>query len=69
MLASALRGNVRDGAFKYLQKRLLYALARDVARDRAVLALAGDLVYLVDIDYPAFGKLNVVIRRLYERCR
>ena len=36
MLSSALRGNVGNGAFYNFQKRLLNALARNVARDVAV---------------------------------
>src|SRR6202167_4532558 len=39
-----------DGAFHDLQKRLLHALARHVARDRGVVGFAADLVDLVDID-------------------
>src|SRR6185436_5313013 len=50
MLATALRGNRRDRALEDLEERLLDALAADVARDRRVLALAGDLVDLVDVD-------------------
>ncbi len=50
MLASALRGNVRDRAFENLQQRLLHAFAGDVAGDRRVLVLAADLVDLVDVD-------------------
>ena len=64
VLASALRRDVRDGSFEDLQQRLLHALARDVAGDRAVLAAAGDLVDLVDIDDAALGKIHVVVRRL-----
>ena len=66
VLAAALGRNVGDGALKELQKRLLHALAGDIARDGSVLALAGDLVYLVDIDDAALGALNVKIRGLQE---
>ena len=66
MLASALRRNVRDRALDDLQQRLLHALAGDVARNRGILALAGDLVDLVNVDDAALGELHVVIRRLQK---
>src|SRR5438445_192695 len=46
VLAPALRRNARRRALEDLEQRLLHALARDVARDRRVLGLAGDLVDL-----------------------
>ena len=55
VLAPALRRHVGDGALQDLEQRLLHALAADVAGDRGVLALAGDLVDLVDIDDAALG--------------
>ena len=50
VLAAALRRHVRDRALEDLQQGLLDALAGDVPGDRRVLALAGDLVDLVDVD-------------------
>ena len=64
MLAPALRGNVGDRALNDLQKRLLDALAGDVAGDGGVLRLAGDLVDLINIDDAALGQFHVKIRRL-----
>ena len=64
VLAAALRRNVRDGSLEDLQQRLLDALARDVARDRRVVRLAGDLVDLVDVDDPALGPGDVEVGRL-----
>src|ERR1700751_2280641 len=52
------------GALEDLQQRLLDALTGDVPGDRRVLALACDLVDLVDVDDPGFGLLDVVVRRL-----
>ena len=49
-----------------LEQRLLHALAGDVAGDRRVLALARDLVDLVDVDDAALGALDVVVRRLEQ---
>ena len=49
------------GALEDLQQRLLHALARHVAGDRRVLALAGDLVDLVDVDDPGLGPLDVEV--------
>src|ERR1019366_9545034 len=47
-----------------LEQRLLHTLPRHVTGDRGVLALAGDLVDLVDIDYPGLGPLDVIVGRL-----
>src|SRR5580700_7231022 len=55
VLAAALRRHARDRALDDFQKRLLHALTGDVAGDRGVVALAGDLVDLVDIDDAALG--------------
>ena len=66
VLASALRRDVCDRALKQLEQCLLHALARDVARDGRVLALAGDLVDLVDINNAALRTLDVKIRRLQQ---
>ena len=61
VLAPALRRHRRLGALEDLQQRLLHALARDVPGDRRVLALAGDLVDLVDVDDPRLGPLDVEV--------
>ena len=61
VLAPALRRHRRDRALEDLQQRLLDALAGDVARDRRVVRLAGDLVDLVDVDDPGLGLLDVEV--------
>ena len=66
ILASALRGHRGDRPFDELEQGLLHAFARDVARDRRVFALAGDLVDFVEIDDPALGLLDVAVGRLHE---
>ena len=66
VLAAALGRHVRHRALEDLQERLLHALAGDVAGDRGVLGLAGDLVDLVDVDDAPLGPLHVVVRGLEE---
>src|SRR6266568_1493332 len=61
MLAAALGGDRCGGALQDLEQRLLHALARHVTGDRRVLALASDLVDLVDVDDPGLGLLHVVV--------
>ena len=61
MLASALRGNVCNRSFKDFKQCLLYALTRNVTRDRTVFASSCYLVYLVDIDNTALGKTYVIV--------
>jgi hypothetical protein len=64
VLAPALGGHAGGGPLQDLEQGLLHALAGDVAGDRRVLALAGDLVDLVDVDDPGLGLLDVVVGRL-----
>ncbi len=66
MLAAALRRHRGNRAFHDLQKRLLNALARNVAGDRRVVGLAGDLVDFVDVDDAALGALDIVVGSLQQ---
>ena len=66
VFASALRRDRGDRPFQDLQQRLLHTLAGDITRDRSVLALAGYLVQLVDIDDAALGAFHIKIRRLQK---
>ena len=66
VLAAALGRHVGDRALDDLEQRLLHALAGDVAGDRRVVALARDLVDLVDVDDAALGPLDVVVGVLQQ---
>src|SRR6202034_475723 len=66
VLASALGGHRGKRALNQLEKRLLHALARDVARDRRVIGLARYLVDLIDIDDAGLRLLDVVVALLQQ---
>ena len=66
VLAPALRRHRCLRALEDLEQRLLHALAADVTGDRRVLALARDLVDLVDVDDPGLGLLHVEVGGLDE---
>ena len=61
MFAAALRRDVHNAALYDFQKRLLHALARHVAGDGGIVALAGNLVYLVYEHDAALGALDIVV--------
>src|SRR6266508_500302 len=61
VLAPALRRHAGRRTLQDLQQGLLNTFAGHVARDRRVLALAGDLVDLVDVDDAGLGLLDVVV--------
>src|SRR5213592_2570612 len=67
VLAAALGRDAGGGALDDLEQRLLHALARHVAGDRGVVALACDLVDLVDVDDAPLALLDVVVGVLEER--
>ena len=51
---------------RIFSKASLHALTRNVAGDRRVLALARDLVDLVDVDDPGLGALDIVVGGLNQ---
>ena len=59
VLTPPLGRHVGHGALQQFQQRLLHPLARHIAGDRGVLALAGDLVDLIDVDDPPLGLLHI----------
>ena len=66
VLAAALRRHRGDRAFDELQKRLLYAFAGNVTRDRRVVRLARNLVDFVDVHDARLGLLDVVLALLQQ---
>ncbi len=66
MLAAALGRHAGGRALDDLEQRLLHALAGHVAGDRRVVALARDLVDLVDVDDAALRLLDVVVGVLQQ---
>ena len=66
VLAAALGRDGCHGALEYLEEGLLDAFAGHVAREGRVLAFAGDLVDLVDVDDAALSFLDVVVGRLEQ---
>ena len=66
ILAPALDRHGRNGAFDELEKSLLNTLARHVAGNGRVLALAGNLVNFVKIDDALLCTLNVAAGGLHK---
>ena len=66
VLASALWGHVDDRAFEQLEQALLHTLARYVAGDGWVVALACNLIYLVDEYDAPLGLVDVVVGGLEQ---
>src|SRR5450432_2941368 len=66
MLAAALWWNVGDGALQNFEQGLLHAFAADVAGDRRVFVLLGDLVDFVDIDDALLSFLHVAVGGLQK---
>ena len=60
-LRPPLGRHIGDGALRDLEKGLLNALARHIAGDGGVVALAGDLVDLVDADDAALSCLHIAV--------
>src|SRR5579859_2277481 len=66
MLAATLGRHIGHGAFENLEKRLLDALAADVAGDGGVFILLGDLVDFVDVNDALLGLLDVAVSSLQK---
>src|SRR5215210_6990363 len=66
MLATALRRNVADGAFQYLKQRLLHTFPRDIASQRDILGLAGNLIDFIDVNDTPLGAFHVIISVLEQ---
>ena len=66
MFAPALRRYIGNRTFNDFQQRLLHTLARNVARNRRTVGLAGNLVYFININDAALRLFNIIIRRLHQ---
>ena len=66
VLAPALRRNVGDCSFQYLQKCLLHACTRYVAGDGRILVFAADLIHFVDVDDSGLCPAYIAIRCLEQ---
>ena len=66
MLASTLWRYVHHSSLQEFQKSLLYTLSTYVAGDRWVVALAGNLVNLVDEDDTTLGSLHIIVGYLEQ---
>src|SRR5205807_2247986 len=66
MLAPALGRHIGHGTFQNLQQRLLHAFAGNVAGNRRVLILLGDLVDLVDVNDALLRLLHVAVGGLQQ---
>ena len=66
MLAAAFRRHIDDITLEELQHGLLNSLAGHVASDRRIVALARDLVDLVDEDDTPLSLLDIVVGLLQE---
>ena len=66
MLAAALGRDVGLGAFDDLEQGLLHAFTGHVTGDGGAVALAGDLVDLVDVDDALAGGFDVVVGILQQ---
>ena len=69
MLAAAFRWDIDDIAFKEFQHSLLHTLSGNVPGNRRIVALAGDLVDLINEHYPPLCLGHVVISFLEEACQ
>ena len=69
MLAPSIRRHEHSRAFQKLKQSLLHTLAADIAGDRGVVALTGNLVDLIDKDYTLFGTLHVIVAILEQSCQ
>ncbi len=66
MLASALWGDIGDGAFEHFEERLLDAFAGDIAGDRDIARRLADFVELVDVDDASLGCFDIEVGSLEE---
>ena len=66
MLAASLRWHIHDTSLKKLEHCLLHAFSRHVSGYRRIVALAGDLVDLVNENDTSFRSCDIVVRLLKQ---
>src|SRR5262249_3055027 len=66
VLPATLRRNIRRGAFEHFEQSLLHAFARNVARNRDVLARLADLIDFVDVQHATLGGLDIEISSMQQ---
>ncbi len=66
VLAAALGGDIGDGAFEHLEKRLLHAFTGDVPGDRDIHIGFADLVDFINVDDAALRGFEIVIGGLEQ---
>ena len=66
MLATSLWRDIHHGALKKFEHRLLNSLATHIAGDGGVVALACNLVDLIDKHNSALGCLHVIVSHLQK---
>ena len=69
VLAAALGRHIHNRALKQLEESLLYTLATDVAGNRRIVTLAGNLVNLVNENDTALSLLHIVVGNLEQTCK
>ena len=66
MLAASLWRNIYHCAFQQLEQALLYSLTAHIAGDRRIVALAGNLVYLVNKHDTFFCSSHIIVSHLEQ---
>ena len=66
MLTSALRRHIHHRSFKQLQQSLLHSFAANITCNRRIIALTGNLVYLVDKNNTTFCSCYIIIGNLQQ---
>lgn len=69
MLTASLWRYIYHRAFQQLEQALLYSLTAHIAGDRRIVALAGNLVYLVNKHDTFFCSCHIIVGHLEQTLR